>query len=66
MLLYGKSNTGHMVTIYGTQIIDNASGSAFYIDYVDPWDASRNHCTYSCFVDGSYNGLKYRETVFSS
>lgn len=44
---------------------DGASGTNYYIDYIDPWDKQAHHVTYSEFCDGSYNGRKYDGTVYA-
>ncbi|MGN0601162.1 MAG: papain-like cysteine protease family protein [Oscillospiraceae bacterium] len=62
----GKRNGGHVVVISGTQFVDNSSGTFYYIDYIDPWDGSFHHCTYSSFCNGTYNSRKYDQTIYVS
>lgn len=54
----GKRNGGHMVIIYMTQFVDNASGT------YDPLDGTSHHCTYNSFCNGSYNNAYYDQTVY--
>lgn len=51
---------GHMVVITGV----NTAGYGEKICYLDPWDATEHWVNYSAFVNGSYNGRRYDQTVY--
>ena len=57
-------NGGHIVVIYGTQFIDNDSGTQYKINYVDPANGVRYTCLYSAFCDGTFNSRKYDQTIY--
>lgn len=60
----GIRTGGHVVVIYTTQFIDVTGTFEYYIDYLDPWDGSRNHCTFASFSNGSYNSRIYDQTIY--
>jgi len=53
---------GHMVILTGWTF--NSSSNRYYIYYNDPWDGTQQFCEYSAFLDGSFNGRKYDQTVY--
>lgn len=57
----GVRTGGHMVLCVGWTL--NTSYDKYYIYYMDPDDGQRYHCAYNEFVDASYNGRRYDQTI---
>lgn len=54
---------GHAVVIGGTQFIDGNNGIDYNIDYLDPSDGLRHHCSYNDFCNGQLKEYKsYKPT----
>lgn len=51
---------GHAVDITG---YNNDNGK--YLYYYNPFDGSKNYCSFSAFSDGSYNGGIYDGTIYN-
>lgn len=54
---------GHVVVIYGTQFVDNASGLKYYVDIIDPLTGGSRHLEFSSFCSGALYNLYYFETI---
>lgn len=54
---------GHLVVIYGTQFVDNASGLKHYVDIIDPLTGGSRHLEFSSFCSGALYNLYYFETI---
>lgn len=54
---------GHLVVIYGTQFVDNASGLKYYVDIIDPLTGGSRHLEFSSFCSGALYNLYYFETI---
>ena len=58
----GVRNGGHVVVLSGWSL--NTSFDKYYIYYCDPWDGTETYCEYDAFLDGSFNGRKYDQTIY--
>lgn len=63
--VFDNSKTGvmHAMVLYGTQFIDDASGSQQKVNFINPSDGLRYTYKYSDLRSGAYNNLVY---VYSS
>ncbi len=53
------------VVICETQFIDGGDGTQYNVDYIDPWDNSRQHCSYEDFRNGRHNSMVVANMIYS-